>query len=66
MIEDLIEDKTCRLEEWIEESADNGLKKEFEEYMDYRDLNYEELTKSIKSQVEMDLYNIRKKVNKKG
>ena len=66
VIEDLIEDKTCRLEEWIEESADNGLKKEFEEYMDYRDLNYEELTKSIKSQVEMDLYNIRKKVNKKG
>ena len=66
VLEDLIEDKTCRLEDWIDESGDNGLKKELEEYMDYRDMNYEELTKSIKSEVEMDLYNIRKKVNKRG
>ena len=65
VILDLIEDKTCRLEEWIDESADDGLKKKFEEYICYRDENYNEVTEEIKNQVIMDLYNNRSNIKKK-
>ena len=64
VILDLIEDKTCRLEEWIDESTDADLKKKFEEYICYRDENYDEVTKEIKSQVIMDLYNNRRNIKK--
>ena len=65
VLEDLIEEKTCMLEEWIDKSPDDEMKKKFEKYMEYRDSNYENLTNEIKSQVEMDLYNIKSSVRRR-
>ena len=66
VLETLIEDRTCRLEEWIDDNPEESseLKEKFDEYMDYRDKNYSEVQKSIKHEIQKDLYNIRHKINK--
>ena len=67
VLETLIEDRTCRLEEWIDDHEDicPELKKKFDKYMDYRNSNYESHTSELKHEIQLDLYNLRNKVDKK-
>ena len=44
--------------------TDSEIKEKFDEYIDYRDKNYSEVQKSIKHEIQKDLYNIRYKINK--
>ena len=68
IIEDLIENHTCLLEEWIDnnpEKASADLKDTFDEYLDYREKHYTGLNKKLKNEIKKDLYNVRHKINKK-
>ena len=67
VLESLIEDRTCRLEEWIDEHEDScpELKEKFDKYMDYRNSNYEIHKSELKHEIQLDLYNLRNKVDKK-
>lgn len=68
VLESLIEDRTCRLEEWIDDNEEicPELKKKFCKYMDYRNSNYESHKSELKHEIQLDLYNLRNKVNKKN
>ena len=66
VLEQLIEDRTCRLEEWLDEQGDecDEMRDKFEEYVLRRNNDHDVVTKRLKSEIQRDLYNIRKMVKK--
>ena len=66
ILEELIEDRACRLEEWLDDNPEEShrLKDTFNEFLDYRNNNFDECNKKLKSEIQKDLYNIRHTVGK--
>ena len=66
ILQELIEDRACRLEEWLDENPEESkrLKDTFNEFLDYRNNNFDECNKKLKSEIQKDLYNIRHTVGK--